>query len=455
MRLSAPPNGARLPYLPYSFTTRIENRVSADVHESDKKMPKTVEASDSQRLVKPEQRELGILRLIHQGTNYSRLDIAKKTGLSASLITSLVRDLIARGLVTENTPISSFVGRKPIPLEIRGDAGYLVGVDIGSYYSHVVITDLNGRIVHKAQIETGIPDGRVAVLRRVFACVHQAIAVSGVQRDLILGAGVAHSGVIDTENGVVLSFPRPGQMAEWKNIPLQSIFENEFKIPCRLEDSVRTMAIAERVFGLGKEISDFLFIEVGMGIGAAFYFNGELYRGAGGKAGEFGHITVDEDGPLCSCGNNGCLESVASCAAIIEAGRTGIERGVDSRIRDFAGGDLNQISVELIARAASENDSLAFRVLQEAASFIAAGLADLVNLLNPRLVIFGGALFRAAPHLLSDPLKRVIRQRSLEKSANDVQLRVSSLGSEAGALGASRVISVAALERLYRSQLHA
>jgi len=416
---------------------------------------KTAPSSNSHAVIKPDQRELGVLRLIHEGANYSRLDIARKTGLSPSLITSLVRGLMSRGLVTETTPVSSMVGRKPIPLEIRRDAGYLVGVDIGSYFTHVVITDFNGTIVHKAQIESVIPAGRVAVLRGVFKCVHDAIDASRVPKRLILGAGIAHSGVIDTENGVVLSFPRPGQMVEWKNVPLQAIFEKEFKIPCRLEDSVRTMAIAERVFGLGRGVGDFLFIEVGMGIGAAFYFNSELYRGGGGKAGEFGHITVDEDGPLCSCGNNGCLESVASCAAIIETGRTAIERGVDSKIRDLAGGDLSQISVELIARAASENDSLAFRVLQEAASYIAIGLADLVNLLNPRLIIFGGALFRAAPHLLSDPLRRVIRQRSLEKSANDVQLKVSALGGEAGALGASRVISVRALEDLYRSQVSA
>jgi predicted NBD/HSP70 family sugar kinase len=415
----------------------------------------TPQSNNSHPVIKPEERELSVLRLVHEVANYSRLDIAKKTGLSPSVITTLVRGLVARGLVTETTPVSSLVGRKPIPLEIRRDAGYLVGVDIGSYYTHVVITDFNGAIVHRTRIESAIPDGRVAVLRRVFKCIHDAIDASCVPKRLILGAGIAHSGVIDTENGVVLSFPRPGQMAEWKNVPLQAIFEKELKIPCCLEDSVRTMAVAERVFGLGKDVSDFLFIEVGMGIGAAFYFNGELYRGGGGKAGEFGHITVNENGPLCSCGNNGCLESVASCAAIIEAGKAAIERGVDSKIRDLAGGDLTRISVELIARAASENDSLAFRVLHEAASYIAVGLADLVNLLNPRLIIFGGALFRTAPYLLSDPLRRVIRQRSLEKSANDVQLKVSALGDEAGALGASRVISVRALEDLYRSEVNA
>ncbi len=398
---------------------------------------------------KPELRELAILRLIHSGANYSRLDIARKTGLSPALITSIVRNLIVRQLVIEAPAVSSSVGRKPVPLEVRSDAGFLTGVDIGSYYTHVVVTDMKGQIVYKEQVETGIPDGRVRVLQRVFKCVRRAIAASGVSRELILGMGIAHSGVIDARKGLVLSFPRPGQMVEWKNVPLQAIFEKEFHLPCLLEDSVRTMATAERHFGLGRDVDDFLFVEVGMGIGAAVFFESKLYRGGGGKAGEFGHITVDENGPLCSCGNNGCLESVASCAAIIQAGRLAIERGVDSRIRDLALGDLNRISIEVIAQAAAENDSLAFRVLQEASSYIARGLADLVNLLNPRVIIFGGALFRAAPQLLDDPLRRIIRQRSLEKSANDVQLRVSPLGAEAGALGAARMIADRALRGLY------
>src|SRR3954471_18542996 len=146
---------------------------------------KTVPSGNSHVVIKPDhikadQRELTVLRLIHERANYSRLDIARKTGLSPSLITSLVRGLVSRGLVTETTPVSSLVGRKPIPLEIRRDAGYLVGVDIGSYYTHVAITDFNGTVVHKAQIESAIPAGRVAVLRRVFKCVHDAIEASRV-----------------------------------------------------------------------------------------------------------------------------------------------------------------------------------------------------------------------------------------------------------------------------------
>ena len=401
-----------------------------------------------------EQREIAILRMICAGANYSRLDIARRTGLSPALITGIVRKLIGRNLVIEAPAISPAVGRKPIPLGVRPDAGYLIGVDIGSYYSHVVVTDLPGQIVYKEQIETRIADGRVRVIERVFECVRRAIEDSEAARRPILGMGIAHSGVIDTRNGLVLSFPRPGQISEWKDVPLRAIFEQEFGLPCQLADSVRTKAIAERHFGLGRHVNDFLFVEIGIGIGAAFFFEGKLYRGGGRKAGEFGHVTVAENGPLCSCGNNGCLESLASCAAIIEAARLAIKRGTDSRIRALAGGDPDRISVEVIAQSATENDSLAFRVLNNASSYIGRGLADLVNLLNPRTIIFGGALFRAAPQLLIDPVARIIRQRSLEKLANDVQLHISPIGAEGGALGASRIIADRALSGLYLEKAH-
>jgi glucokinase-like ROK family protein len=398
---------------------------------------------------KLEQKELAILHLIHSGVNNSRLDLARQAGLSPASITAIVQRLMMKGLVVESEPTRSHLGRRPVPLEIRKDAAHLVGVDLGSFYLRIVITDINGNILDKFRTRTEMRQGRQRVLERTFQSIHQVIEHSTVSPTAIKGIGIAHSGVIDSDAGLVLSYPRPGQMAEWKNVPLREIFHKEFQIPCLLEDTVRTATTAEKCFGLGRDLNDFLYIDVGMGIGAGIFLDGKLYRGAGGRAGEFGHITVDENGPLCSCGNNGCLETVASCAAIIQAVRTAIEQGIDSKIRDLAAGDLDKISIELIAQAAMENDSLAFRVLQKAASYIAIGLADLVNLLNPRVMIFGGALFRSVPKLLEDPLRRIIKQRSLEKSANEVQLKVSPLGSEAGALGASRLIAERLLDNLY------
>ncbi len=408
-----------------------------------------IEAPPPEMSDKLEQRELALLHLIHSGVNNSRLELARQAGLSPASITTIVQRLMGKGLVVEAEPAKSHLGRRPVPLEIRKNAAYLVGVDLGSFYLRIVITDINGNILCKIQTRTEMHQGRERVVTKTFGFIRQAIQESGLAPTAIKGIGIAHSGVIDSDAGMVLSYPRPGQMAEWKNVPLRDIFQNEFNVPCLLEDSVRAATTAERCFGLGRDLSNFLYIDVGMGIGAGIFLDGKLYRGAGGRAGEFGHITVDENGPLCSCGNNGCLETVASCAAIIQGVRTALGQGIDSKIRDLADGDMDRISIELIAQAAAENDSLAFRVLQKAASYIAIGLADLVNLLNPKVMIFGGALFRAVPQLLSDPLRRIIKQRSLEKSANEVELKVSSLGGEACALGVSRLIAEKILDDLY------
>lgn len=407
------------------------------------------QAHTSEPLEKLEQRELYILKLIHAGTNNSRLELAKQAGLSPSSITAIVQRLIKKGLVLESKPAESPLGRKPIPLQIRSDAAYLVGVDLGSFYLRIVITDINGEIVYKLQTRTEMKTGRDRVLEKAFLCIHQAIRESKIPVRSIKGIGIAHSGVIDSEAGVVLSYPRPGQMADWKNAPLREIFQNEFHLPCLLEDSVRTTAIAEKYFGMGRDLDNFIYIDVGMGIGAGIVLDGKIYRGAGGRAGEFGHITVIENGPLCSCGNHGCLETMASCGAIIHNVREAIEKGIDSKIRELAGGDLDKISIELIVQASGQDDSLAFRVLQQAASYIGIGLANLVNLMNPAVLIFGGALLREAPQLLFDPLRRIIKQRSLEQSANEVQLKVSTLGSEACALGAARLIAERILDDLY------
>ena len=394
----------------------------------------------SEPLERLEQRELHLLQLIHSGINNSRLELARQADLSPSSITAIVQRLIKKGLVVESEPATSQLGRRPIPLQIRKDAAYLVGLDLGSFFQRVVITDANGEIVYKSKTRTEMNVGRERVLERTFLAIHQAIRESKIPSKSIKGIGIAHSGVIDSDAGVVLSYPRPGQMTQWRNVPLRDIFQKEFSLPCLLEDSVRTATIAEKRYGSARELNNFIYINVGMGIGAGIFLDGKIYRGAGGKAGEFGHITVDENGPLCSCGNNGCLETVASSAAIIQSVRAAIEAGIDSRIRELADGDLENVSIELISQAAGMDDSLAYRVLQKSASYIGIGLANLVNLLNPKVLVFGGALFHEIPQLIADPVRRIIKQRSLERSAQEVELKVSTLGAESSALGAARLI---------------
>jgi predicted NBD/HSP70 family sugar kinase len=312
-----------------------------------------------------------------------------------------------------------------------------------------VVADMLGRPVYKFETLSKVSGGRQVTLQRAFEGIRRALRECNVAPELIKGIGMAHSGVVDSASGMILSFPRPGQMAEWRNVPLRKMLEEAFGLPAIIDDSTRTMAIAERDRGVAVGMTDFLYISISMGIGATIFLDGKIYRGLGGLAGEFGHMTANRNGPLCSCGNYGCLETVASCAAIMEAVRSALAKGVDSRIPELANGDLNHVSIELIAQAAKENDGLAFRILHEAVSHIGVALADVVNLLNPRAVVFGGPLFRHAATILLDPLQRIIKRHALEKSANEVQLKVSSLESDAGAVGATRLISQAVLPSLF------
>lgn len=402
---------------------------------------------------KSAQKELRLLSLIHGNHDVSRIELAKITGSSVGSMTAMVKNLIRKGLVVESGKGSRRMGRKPVSLSLRNELGYVVGVDLGSFLTRVVVTDFSGKISYSTEIQTRMADGRDVVIGRTFETVHQAIRSARLPRNSLKGIGMAHSGVIDTDKGIVLFFPRPGQMMQWRNVPLAEMLEREFGVPCALDDSARMMALAEKRFGLGRELSDALFVEVGMGIGASIFIDGNLYRGPGGSAGEFGHMTVDENGPLCSCGNRGCLEAMASCAAIIQSVKTAVEQGVNSRVPEMLDGNLDRIAVETIVQAAKENDTLSFRVLHEAISRLGIMLADVINLLNPRCVVFAGPLFRAGGDFLIDQVKDVVRRRALEKPGGEAILRVSNLGSEAAAMGAATLIAQQLLEALYYGKI--
>jgi glucokinase-like ROK family protein len=401
---------------------------------------------------KSSQTELGIFKLIQAAPSISRVELSESSHLSTAAITGIVNSLLARKLVVEGAAPATSVGRKRIGLSLRPDLGYVVGIDLGSYNLRVVVTDLSGNTLASSEVATQMPKGRQFVLDHCFAVVRKAIETAHISEKEVLGIGIAFSGVIDVDRGLILSYPRPGWMHQWKNVPLKKIVEDEFGVSCLLDDSVRAIATNEKYAGAGRELRDFVYVDIGMGIGAAIFIDGQIYRGFNGSAGEFGHMTVDEDGPLCCCGSNGCLEALASCSTVIQSVQMAIEKGVASKVIDMVDRDLSKITVEMIAEAAEQNDSLAYRALHEAASHIGAACSDLVNLLNPQAIVFGGALFRASPKLMLDEIRHLIRRRALEKSANDVSLLLSSTATDAGAKGMARLIAASLISPLFLSE---
>jgi predicted NBD/HSP70 family sugar kinase len=398
---------------------------------------------------KSSQTELSVLKLIQATPAISRVELSKLSGLSSAAITGVIGGLVHKGFLAEERASNKAIGRKRVALSLRPSLGCVVGIDLGTFNLRIVVTDLNGEILASRQEKTEMSRGREGVLQRCFAMVRETLASAGVKATDLRGIGVAFSGVIDVQHGRILSYPRLGQVEQWRNVPLKKIIEDEFGVPCLLEDSVRAVATSEKYLGAGQGLRDFVYVDVGMGVGASIFINGQIYRGFNGSAGEFGHMTVDEHGPLCCCGSNGCLEALATCTTIIETVRAAIGKGVASKILELAGENPTAITIEIIAQAAEQNDSLAYRALSEAASHIGAAAADLVNLLNPQAIIFGGALFRAAPVLLLEQVRRVVRHRAMEKSANDVTLLVSPLESDAGSRGMARLVAADLVESIY------
>lgn len=241
--------------------------------------------SSDDRVPKSIQKELAILQLIHRRTDVSRVELVRLSGCSAGSMTAVIHKLIEKGLVVESGRRSHGPGRQALSLAVRRDAGYIVGVDLGSYYLRVVVTDLAGSLVYKHQMETCLSEGRQQVVKKTFNAIHKAIRECGIPKTEIRGIGMGHSGIIDSAAGVVVSFPRPGQMTEWKNVPLRQMLEEEFGVPSVLEDSVRAIASAEQGFGFGRNLEDFVYIDVGMGIGAGIILNGKLYKGRGAVRG--------------------------------------------------------------------------------------------------------------------------------------------------------------------------
>lgn len=407
------------------------------------------------RKLKSADTEMSIFQLIHRHKDIARIDLAKRTGLSEATLSGIVRGLIKKGLVIESGKGSTALGRKPVSLRVCADTAYFLGVDLEWDSVTVVVTNSLEEVVYQVETPTKMMEGRDAVLRRTCKIIAEALQDCRVPKGVIKGIGLAHPGVIDTQNGVVLSYPRPGQMTEWKNVSLKGMLETEFGLPAAIDDHTRMMAVAEKCFGMGASLNDFLFVSVGWGIGATIFINGEAYRGADGFAGELGHMSLDEDGPLCFCGSQGCVETISSGTAIIETVRRAILKGVDSTVSDLAEGALDRISIEMVCRAAMEKDKLASRVLEEAVVHIGAAISSVINLLNPRTIILGGLLFRHAGPLLLEPLRQVVSHRAMEKSAHQIRFMVSELGSNSAAVGSARLISEKVLDRVYEERSQA
>lgn len=377
---------------------------------------------------------LAVLEAIHSQGEASRKGLAEEIGFAPSYIGTLVAELRRRGLVEEGGRSPSRAGRRRILLHVIPDLAHVIGIRIGRANTRIVVTDLPGNVLRLKKLPTEIRKGE----QHAFELIEREIG-SAVEADrLIKGIGIGVSGVIDRQSGTVLFWPKvPG----WNNVPLRRKIQTKYGLPVVVEDSVRTMALTEKKFGQAKKYSNFAYVVVSMGIGAAIYIDDRLYIGANDLAGELGHTTIDERGDICSCGNRGCLEVYASGWAIINRVKGGLQQGVHSGLAALMENQPGMVSIEAIVNAAKLRDQFAHTVLWEAGVHLGTALATIVNLLNPEAIVLGGEVPRAAKGLILKPLFHSFRGRAFHRSIRNLKVTVSRLGGESGAVGAALLVA--------------
>ncbi|MCL6088431.1 MAG: ROK family transcriptional regulator, partial [Actinobacteria bacterium] len=379
--------------------------------------------------------KLKILDLIRNKGLITKQQIAKELGINITTVSILINQFKEKdNIIKEIGDGSSSGGRKPKLYMINNELGYIIGIDVGGTNTRGILTDLSGNIIHYLKIKTKAKEGKEAVLNRVISVANEMIDSSKISKEKLFGIGMSISGIINSYEGVSIFCPNiPG----WENYPIRSIMEKEFNLPVCIDDSVRCAAVAEKRFGIAKDHDNFIFISIGKGIGMGAFIDGKIYRGSMGLAGELGHITVSEDGPLCNCGNKGCLEAIASGPGILKRAREGIENGIITSISKEINNNFDNLSMEIISKAANEGDKYAYYLMNRTGEYIGIAIAAALNLFGSDLVVLWGGILECGDIIL-DAIKRTVKMRALEFISKRVRIEKTGLGDNIAALGAAQ-----------------
>ncbi len=373
----------------------------------------------------------------------SRKEISERTNLSPALVTIITEELKRQSFILETGTANSTGGRPPVFLEIYPHAGYVIGINLGMTYISTLLMDFSLQPIHKLKIPTLPHEGKDAVINRILEAIEKIIILADVPREKVLAIGIGVPGLVDTKNGVSKFSPNLG----WHNVPIRELLYQRIKIPVLIENDVRCATLGEKFFGAGKGVDNLVCMYVGIGIGAGIIIDGKLYKGVSEGAGEIGHTTILDDGPRCSCGNRGCLEAIASGPAIARRAKESIEKGRKSLIYDLVEGKLEKITGEIVSRAGWSGDPLALEILKDTGHYLGIGIANLINLFNPELLILGGGVMQAG-ELIMNSLRETLKERVFSMPAEAVKIVFASLGNEAGMTGAAKIAMDFAYQKL-------
>jgi len=309
----------------------------------------------------------------------------------------------------------------------------ILGVDLGGTKILAAVVNSQGKMLSRDHSITPAQKGHKVVIQSILESIHRALGRADVAISDLIVIGVGAPGLLNPETGILFTSPNlPG----WRDVPLRDIIQEKLGKKTFLINDANAAALGEFYFGAARGARNFIYITLSTGIGGGIVIDGKIYSGAIGAAGEVGHMTVDDDGPICNCGNRGCWETLASGTALTREARHQIEEGVRTSILEYADGDVEKVTAQVIHSAARQGDSLAKELIGRTGYYVGVGLANLVNIFNPELIVIGGGLSNIGD-MLFEPAFKVAGERAYKEAFQAVRFASAELGRNSGVLGAA------------------
>jgi glucokinase-like ROK family protein len=369
-----------------------------------------------------------IIQIIDAKSSSSITELGKDLNISIPKTTALVNELISDGLLQDEGKVDSTGGRRASVYGMVPDACFFLGVDVKKYHINIGLMNFRKRIIHNKERLPFKLENTAESLKNLLSLIKEFLSHSQVDRKSILGCGINLSGRINHRTGHSFSF------YHFREEPLAEIIEQEIKIPTYLENDSRAMAYGELYSGEISNEKNVLFVNVDYGLGLGIILDGKVYYGRSGFSGEFGHIPLFNNEIICQCGKKGCLETEASGNALVRKFKERIQKGSTSSASKNSKSQSG-IGIEDIISGAKNEDTLCIEILGEIGEKLGKGLAVLINIFNPELIILGGTLSETGDYL-GLPSKNALNKFSLSLVNNDTTLKVSRLGEKAGVIGA-------------------
>ena len=311
--------------------------------------------------------------------------------------------------------------------------GIIGALDLGGTNIKTALVDRSGAIVARDHRPTEAHGGSRHVIGRMAEAIGDLCSSTGISVTTLGGVGVGFAGPLNPEEGVVYHAPNlPG----WSRVSLRARLEKSLGLPVVIENDANAWTLGEFRFGAGRGLSHMVCLTLGTGLGAGIISDGRLLHGARGLAAELGHMTIDAQGMRCSCGNRGCLELYASAPAVVRAVRRHLRGGVSSNVMALAADDPGGLTARVVSQAARQGDRPAQAALEDVGRALGVGIANIVNILNPEMVVIGGAVVGAGRYIL-EPARKEAKRRAFRGATERLKIVRAKLGEDAGMLGAA------------------